>query len=534
MFDQTLYDVAIVGAGPTGSVAALLLAQGGLKVLVVESAQEIYDKPRAISLDHEVMRVFQNLGLAEQIAPFVEPFSASEHFGVDGQMIRRLAMVGAPYPMAWTPSMVFLQPPVEAVLRSHMKSQPNVSLQLGFKLLDISQQGQFCSLRLSDANATDSTQTFARRARYVVGCDGASSTVRRLTGLELLDLGFDEPWLVVDLQASSTGLEKLPKASAQFCEPSRPTSYLIGTGNHRRWEIMLLPGEDPLLMQTPDKVWPLLSRWIGPQDATLWRVASYRFHALVAKKWRAGSVFLAGDAAHQQPPFLGQGMCQGIRDAANLTWKLIQVIKQGADETLLDTYGQERRAHVQALTTTIKHIGAGICERNLEAARTRDKNLLDAVGGNVKTVPRQDLIPPLSAGFLSQLSHPANGTLFPQPFVFVDPPRAGCDRLRLDDLAAAGWWVVVSSKAVDWSWSQNAKNFMHSVPIHKICVASGLIRLVTAEPILAECDGIVDQWFAKHNCSVAIVRPDHYVYAVSNTLEDLEATLTQLKLALKN
>jgi 3-(3-hydroxy-phenyl)propionate hydroxylase len=533
MFDRTLYDVAIVGAGPTGSVTASLLAQGGLKVLVVDTSQEIYDKPRAISLDHEVMRVFQNLGLADQIAPFVEPFSASEHFGVDGQMIRRLAMLGAPYPMAWTPSMVFLQPPVEAVLRTHLKRQPYVNLQLGFKLLDISQSDQFCTLSLGNINTKDATQNVACRARYVVGCDGASSTVRRLAGIELLDLGFDEPWLVVDLQANSVGLEKLPKASAQYCEPARPASYLIGTGNHRRWEIMLLPGEDPLFMQTPEKVWSLLSRWIGPEDATLWRVASYRFHALVAKKWRAGPLFVAGDAAHQQPPFLGQGMCQGVRDAANLAWKLIQVIKLGADETLLNTYGEERGAHVQALTTTIKHIGAGICERDIEAARHRDKLLLEGVGGLVKTVPRQDLIPPLSTGFLGRQNHPANGTLFPQPFIFSDAGPVDSDRQRLDDLCASGWWIVLSARAVDWQWSQNLKNLVHALSIHKFCVASSPRLSSSGEPLLIECDSILDKWFVKYDCCVAIVRPDHYVYAVSDDLEDIEAVLTLLKLALK-
>ncbi|MDF3086651.1 FAD-dependent monooxygenase, partial [Burkholderia sola] len=135
-----------------------------------------------------------------------------------------------------------------------------------------------------------------------IGCDGASSTVRTQLSIEYEDLVFDEPWLVVDLRVNERGIEKLPKVAIQYCEPSRPCTYIVGPGGHRRWEIMLMPGEDPREMQTEEQVWKLLSRWLTREDAELWRAASYRFHALVAKEWRRGRVFIAGDAAHQQPP----------------------------------------------------------------------------------------------------------------------------------------------------------------------------------------------------------------------------------------
>jgi 3-(3-hydroxy-phenyl)propionate hydroxylase len=232
----------------------------------------------------------------------------------------------------------------------------------------------------------------------VIACDGASSMVRSRVGIALEDLGFDQPWLVVDVMVTEQGAAKLPQVSIQYCEPQRPSTYLIGPGRHRRWEISINDDEDARQLATPEGAWKLLSRWITPDDGTLWRQASYRFHALVAERWRAGRVFVAGDAAHQQPPFLGQGMCQGIRDVANLAWKLQAVLREGASDALLDTYGAERKGHVQALTGRIKAIGQIIGERDVAAARARDAQLLAQCAGVVPSVPRQDVQPALPAG----------------------------------------------------------------------------------------------------------------------------------------
>ena len=448
-------EVAVVGFGPTGAVLAGLLGQAGVRTLVVDRSTAVYDKPRAFALDHEAMRVFQNLGLAEAIAPHTAPFTDSEYYGARGQLIKRLGSVPRPWPLGWPPSMVFGQPAVEAALRARVSSLPSVEVRLGEKVEDIG--------RLE--------------ARYIVGCDGASSTVRQQLGIEYEDLDFDEPWLVVDLRVNEGGLAKLPRVSIQYCEPERPATYLVGTGNHRRWEVMLLPGEDPAAMEKD--VWRLLARWLAPGDAELWRVASYRFHALVAKRWRHGNVFLAGDAAHQQPPFTGQGMCQGIRDAANLAWKLMH----GTDE-LLNTYEMERKPHVKRLTSTIKEIGRLICERDPAAAEARDRRLLDEAGGEIRTVPRQSLIPPLEAGFLSPHAHPANGTLFPQP-------RLRDGRL-MDDALGTGFRVV------------RKEDFSEIMP-----------------------------WFEKNDCVAALVRPDHYVYGVARDARELERQLESMRAGLQ-
>ncbi len=523
------FDVAIAGCGPAGATAACLLGAQGLRVLVVDKATGVYDKPRAFAMDHEIMRVFQNIGLADAIQTFVAPFSASEHYGVDGQLIRRLTMIDPPYPIGWTPSMVFRQPPLEATLRAKVATTPGVDMSLGEELTGFSQTADAVTLSLKRGELKHGDTERQVSAQYVIGCDGASSTVRRVLGIEHEDLDFDEPWLVVDVGVNELGAAKLPKTSAQFCEPARPTTFLIGVGEHRRWEIMLLPGETPQQFEDDAAVWKLLARWITPADGSLWRRASYRFHALVAREWRRGRVFLAGDAAHQQPPFLGQGMCQGIRDVANLSWKLAAVLQGRAGDALLDTYGAERSAHVKRLTTTIKHIGRNICERDEAKARQRDADLIAQAGGVVKSVPRQEMIPPLETGLLLPLPHGADdsptagdspttrGTLFPQPRV----RHAGASVL-LDEITGTGLRLILSADAaldIDAARAAAAS-----------CGAS-LVMFGAGQH--EEQDGIVAAWFAKHRAVAALVRPDHYVYGVASNSEQIAALAASYCTALK-
>ncbi len=522
------YDVAIVGFGPSGAVAAALLGQAGLRTLVIDRTDEVYPKPRAIALDHEIMRVFQNLGLADAIAPFCEPFTPSEYYGVDGQLIKRLATVEPPYPLGHTPSMVFTQPPVEAALRRHVRALPTVDVKLGLRFTGLEQDDDTVTLFLEDGDGARSKV----RARYAIGCDGASSAVREALGIALEDLQFDEPWLVVDVQVNERGLAKLPATSVQFCEPARPCTYVIGPGNHRRWEISLLPDEDPAHMATEEGAWSVLQRWIGRDDATLWRQASYRFHALVAKEWRSGRAFIAGDAAHQQPPFLGQGMCQGVRDVANLAWKLRAVLGGEAGalsaDSLLDTYAAERREHVRQLTTRIKEIGGVICERDVAKARARDAALLDAAGGQVRTQARQDIIPPLSTGLLDgENANAGTGKLFPQPRV-----QGPAGAALLDDIAGTGWRIVtdlpIDQLPAGLLPVAAGLGMLVSLPAGEDSFTSGPHRMQTGE-----LDGVVAGWLARHGVRAAVVRPDHYVYGVAGDGASLFALVAALTCKLK-
>ncbi|MES2941259.1 MAG: bifunctional 3-(3-hydroxy-phenyl)propionate/3-hydroxycinnamic acid hydroxylase [Pseudomonadota bacterium] len=508
---DVLYDVAVVGFGPAGAVAASLLGGQGLSVFVCDKSHVVYELPRAFALDHEIMRVFQHIGIAEDVLAYAEPFTPSEFFGVDGELIKRFTTVEPPYPLAYVPSLVFTQPPVERILRAHVQSLPSVEVLLGCEFVSLIQEEQdqgsaTLQLRNDDGSARQV------KARYVLGCDGASSPVRAAAGIALQDLGFDEPWLVVDVLVNDSGLAKLPVTSVQFCEPQRPCTFLIGPKNHRRWEISINEGEDPALVSTPEGTWKLLSRWITPEDATLWRQASYRFHALVADNWRAGRVFVAGDAAHQQPPFLGQGMCQGIRDVANLSWKLGAVLRGEAGDALLDSYSAERKAHVTELTTRIKAIGQLIGQRDVKKARERDARLLAECGGVVRSVPRQDVQPALQTGLLSATADSARGTIFPQPWLVQ-----GDEKVRLDELAGSGWRLVLSASAQ---------------PAAELPDESGKLQVrvltVGSSPqmgVLCEQDGVLENWFVRHGCIAALVRPDHYVFGTAKEPGEIAALI---------
>ncbi|MRW89219.1 bifunctional 3-(3-hydroxy-phenyl)propionate/3-hydroxycinnamic acid hydroxylase [Duganella sp. FT80W] len=502
------YDVVIVGFGPSGAVAAALLGQAGVRTLVVDRSRTVYERPRAIALDHEIMRVFQQLGLDQEISRYCEPFTPSEYYGADGKLIKRLATVEPPYPLGHSPSMVFTQPEVERVLRNHVAELPSVTVALGQRMTALQQDDDRATLALIDDEGNGRTV----HASYVIGCDGASSTVRDAAGISLEDLEFDEPWLVVDVLINERGLAKLPKTSVQYCEPERPCTYVIGPGMHRRWEISLLPGEDPQYMASEEGAWSVLQRWVTPDDAKLWRQASYRFHALVAREWRNGRVFIAGDAAHQQPPFLGQGMCQGVRDVANLVWKLRAALKGNRNaEALLDSYGVERGDHVRALTSRIKEIGKVICERDPQRARERDAALIAAAGGEIRTQARQDIIPPLQHGLLAgggdglqKAPQSGVGTLFPQPRL----RREGSP--LMDAVAGCGWRVVTAAE-------------LPQALAQRAAVAATVVRVAPDD----ECDGVLTKWFARHQCSVAIVRPDNYVYGVAANSDALAALLDE-------
>jgi 3-(3-hydroxy-phenyl)propionate hydroxylase len=498
------YDVALVGLGPTGLVAASLLGQAGWRVAAFEQQLQVYDKPRAISFDHEIARIFQQLGVWEAIEPHTEPFTDSVYYGVDGDIIKRMSTVGPPYPLAHWPSMVFSQPAVEGVLRDHVQGIPGVDCFFGHRAKLVGQDEQGVTLM-------DEGAEVQIRAHYLIACDGASSGIRQQLALSLKDLHFDEPWLVIDVLVNDSGLAKLPSTSVQYCRPERPASYLICPGRHRRWEIAIHPDEDASALATPEGAWSMLQPWITPEDGTLWRRAAYRFHALVAKRWHQGRAFIAGDAAHQQPPFLGQGMCQGLRDAANLCWKLDAVLRGYASPTLLDTYGSERGGHVEALTTRIKHIGELIGERDTAAARARDKALLEPHGGLVPSTPRQDVQPPLTDGLLATPVHPAQGTLFLQPWLIPDDGT----RVRMDDYCGSGWRLVC------FGLKRNADLEAQLRALR--------VTVIDFEDLqLQECDDVISAWLVKFKVAYALIRPDHYVYGVGSDAGGLHRQLGAL------
>jgi 3-(3-hydroxy-phenyl)propionate hydroxylase len=272
------------------------------------------------------------------------------------------------------------------------------------------------------------------QAKYVVGCDGANSGIRRIMGSTQEDLGLQQLWLVADLilRRPQSEFPNLPDYTIQHCDPAQPMTACYVTGRRRRWEMMIRPHETPEQVADPANVWKTLSRWVGPDDAILERTAIYTFRSLIANGWRKGRLMIAGDAAHQTPPFLGQGMCAGIRDCANLAWKLERAAKETSDDSILDTYESERRPHVHAFIDLAVKVGE-VIQADGPAAAERDRQF-EAGGPRVFNYPQPQLGPGIHEGPL-----PA-GQLFPQPFL--------SDGVRFDDAAGDGF-VLVELEAIN-------------------------------------------------------------------------------------
>jgi 3-(3-hydroxy-phenyl)propionate hydroxylase len=484
-------DVAIVGCGPTGATLAALLGRMGLRVVALERADGIHARPRAVGFDHDAMRVFQRAGVAEALAPHVAPFRDAVYVGVGGAVIQRVAHMPPPYPLTWAPNYTCDQPGVEAVLRAALGAMPGVTLATGCEVTRFADEGDVVRVETRDAAGRAATL----RAGWLVGCDGAASMVRRTLDIALESLDYDEPWIVVDVHVDPAVLPRLPRTNVQYCEPERPCTHVVCPGTHRRWEFMLLDGEPREGEVAPERLWALLARWLAPGEAEIRRAAAYRFHALVAAEWRRGRVLLAGDAAHQTPPFLGQGMCQGVRDAANVAWKLARVVRGDADGGLLDTYAAERRPHVIATTLLAKALGQLISERDPQRARARDARLLAAGGGAARTIIRQDMIPGLDAGLLAP-GAPLAGQAFPQPTVAT----ARGERL-LDDLAPDAFRLVVDAAAAGDALPE----------LERLATARRVALIALGAEPLAERVPLVRPLLAAHGCIGALVRPDHYV-----------------------
>jgi 3-(3-hydroxy-phenyl)propionate hydroxylase len=405
--------VVVVGAGPTGMVVAALLARYGVPVVVLERQPTPYPLPRAVHLDDEAMRVLQAVGVTETFLPLTRPALGLRL--VDARLRTMAEFRRSDGPHGYPQASLFDQPALERLLRARLAGLPLVQLRTGTEVSGLEQRADGTVL----VGLRDGEQV---EAAAVLGCDGAGSTVRELLGIAFEDLGFEERWLVVDARSP------VPLGTwdgvHQVCDPRRAGTYLQVGADRYRWEFRLHDGE-----QAGDLDLPALLRPWGAADVELLRSAEYVFRARLAQRWRDGRVFLLGDAAHQTPPFIGQGLGLGLRDAHNLAWKLAAVLGGGAPEPLLDSYERERAPHAKALTRKAITVGWALTGGQDGAARVR--RLALAVLCRVPGVTTRVLdrpTPALRVG-RGQLS----GTLVPQPRV---------DGVLLDELLGDGYAVL--------------------------------------------------------------------------------------------
>lgn len=517
------FDIVVIGYGPSGATFATLMAQRGYRVAVVDQADAIYDKPRAITADQEVMRVFQECGLAEEIAAATTPHPGTDFVGLQGQTIKRFYPAPPPHRLGWEPAWMFMQPELEATLRRGLQRRPGVQVFLGHQCVGLSQEATQVRAQLRQLRDGADVEL---RCRYLIGADGGRSAVRRSIDASIEDLAFDEWWMVVD--AWIRGPVELPQRCVQYCRPSRPGTYIVGPGSLRRWEIKLLPGETPQDFDTDAAVLAVLRDFIDTSDLTLCRTAVYRFHALVVQEWRKGRVFLMGDAAHQMPPFLGQGLCAGIRDAVNLAWKLDGVERRGFTPALLDSYCQERKQHVRTVVAHAKSFGLIIGELDPEAARRRDEQLEEELRSGLAVTVRQKFIPMLETGLVARDTQgrlaPGAGELCVQPWVL----HHGIAR-RLDDLLPAGFLLVADgAEALAWLDPVHAARWDALGGTRLLLGGQGPTPVATGVLAIQERDGLLAEQLRELHARVLVVRPDHYVFGAADSPRQLHAMLDQL------
>jgi 2-polyprenyl-6-methoxyphenol hydroxylase-like FAD-dependent oxidoreductase len=502
-------DVVIVGYGPVGQTAAALLAGRGHRVAVYERFADLYDLPRAVYFDDEIMQVWQSLGIVADLEDDLLPVKTYDWFGADGEPILRMEHPPS-VPSGWAPGYSFFQPRLERALDQAVRRVPTAEVHHGWSAEALVRHDDHVTLtlrrvhepRTGELEPTNETRTV--RARFVLGADGANSFVREAAGIAFDDQGFAARWLVVDVRPDDVEtLTGIIPSHCQWCDPARPHMHTRNGRHHRRFEFMLLHGERPEDFAGEDAVWNMLAPWFTPADGAIVRHAVYEFRGRLAETMRAGRALLVGDAAHTMPPFMGQGLCSGVRDATNVAWRLDLILRGVADERLLDDYSTERRPQSEWIVTLSTEMGRVSCQLDPQAAAERDAALRAA------DVPPPLGLPPLQDGTLAT-GRPLAGSRAVQGVVRL-AGREG----RFDDLVGKEF-VLLTRHAAE-------------LPAAHAGLLEGLGAQVVALDALDDLDGRLTAWFDEHGVEAVLVRPDAYVFGAVAALDDVPALVDDLR-----
>ncbi len=479
-------DVIVVGCGPVGVMTALRCAQRGLSVVAIDKSMEIFPLPRAIGMDEEIQRLFQNAGLEAELAAVSTPIRGAEFLDVAGNRLVGLELPEGTLGLnGYPPMTMFEQPGLERALRAAAVAA-GVQMDLGVRAISVENARDGVSLTIADEDGREKVL----EAPWLVAADGAASTMRGLAGIVLEDQGFDEEWVVIDTTVVDPELS-LPRMAQQICDPKQVITFVPGHQKRARWEFKVHDGDSGESLLEKTRLSRMLSRWVKPEQVRLDRSAVYRFHAVVADRFRNQSIFVAGDAAHQMPPFNGQGMNSGLRDAENLSWKLALVCQSKAGVGLLDTYDLERRPHARGQVQHAADAGRLINALSLE----QDVSTEAGYGGGRP-------FPHIEAGFVCG-DHPMVGHPIAQPTL---------DETRLDDLLGEGF-ALIGNRTDQIEMSPSSRSMWDRL---------GSKYLDVRHPMI---DSL------RPNGEIIIVRPDRYIAAVTTDIDTtsarLEAAITQ-------
>ena len=497
--------VAIVGAGPVGMTAAALLAARDVEVVVLEARETTSTDPKAISIDDESLRTYADAGIGREILRIVSPGTGTKYFGRHGQPLFH-ARGPVPYQLGHPFKNPFAQPDLERTLADVLRSNPRVSLRFGTRVTGVASDGEGVRLSLADGEVMT--------ARYAIGADGGRSTVRECLGITMTGRAYDEPWLVAD----TLGDPHRETYGMHLGIPERPTVIIPGKDGRCRYEFLLFPGEGgPGEPPGEELIAKLLAPYREIRPGAVERAVIYTFNGLVADTWRAGNVFLAGDAAHMMPPFAGQGLNSGLRDVANLCWKLADAAVGRLGDGALDSYQAERKPHATASVRLSEKLGRVVMTTSARLAESRDR------------IIGQALAAPEGRAFLEQMRY-RPPVAFTSGLVRVTPETAGfagrtitqprgfdmaVSEVRyLDQVSGYRWTVLgVGVTAADWHEALNLADALRGSAVH-LCADETLPDAVPAGvSVFVDVDGMINADFGPLRGHFLLVRPDHVVAA---------------------
>ena len=500
-------DVVIVGAGPAGLATANYLGLAGVRAVIIERNSGTVDEPRAVSIDDESLRSMQTLGLVDQVVARTLPGYGSRYYSPGGREFARVKPTTMEF--GYPRRSAFHQPELEAAMLRGLDRFPTIEVWFDHEFGSFYQDADGITVTV---RTVDGEQKQLRGA-FLAGCDGGRSSIRRAVGATLVGSSFEERWLVFD---TVNDFDHTPDSVA-YCDHRRPAITLPGFGNTRRWEFIVHPGEDADKFLKPETIAGLLSQYIGDQPIKVIRKVVYTFQARIADRWQDGRVFLLGDAAHLTPPYAGQGLNSGQRDASNFAWKAAAVINGQFGLSLMDTYEIERRAHAWSLIQMAIQIGWVMVPRNwfhtyAQIAFFRFAGLVPKLrdyflGMKFKPEPR------FKEGFLVPDDETPKRTLVgrmvPQPAVATE--GGGMD--KLDDVMGPGFSLLAIGRAA----AAEMENFDHPVWAH---LGAERVALVPRDTKVSETarraaigDTDLPRKFQPYRGKILLVRPDLYVAA---------------------